>query len=75
MSKFNIPIARTSLSDEEISSVLEPLKSGWLVQGPLVEDFQNKWSKFTGSKNSIAVTSCTSALHLSLASLGFKEGE
>ena len=75
MSKFNIPIARTSLSDEEISSVLGPLKSGWLVQGPLVEDFQNKWSKFTGSKNSIAVTSCTSALHLSLASLGFKEGD
>ncbi len=75
MPKFNIPIARTSLSDEEINAVLEPLKNGWLVQGPLVEEFQNKWSKFTGSTNSVAVTSCTSALHLSLSSLGFKEGD
>ncbi len=75
MSEKTIPIARTNLTQEEIESVLEPLNSGWLVQGPQVETFQNKWSKFTGAKNSIAVTSCTSALHLSLAALGFGPGD
>ena len=30
----SIPIARTSLTAEEITGVLEPLNSGWLVQGP-----------------------------------------
>jgi len=72
---MNIPIAKTYLNEDEINSVLEPLKSGWLVQGPKVKEFENEWSKFTGAKHSIAVTSCTSALHLSLIALGFKPGD
>ena len=72
---MNIPIARTSLTDQEINSVLEPLRSGWLVQGPKVKEFEEKWSAFTDAKHSIAVTSCTTALHLSLAALGFGPGD
>lgn len=71
----NIPIARTSLSEEEILSVLEPLRAGWLVQGPKVKEFEERWCAFTGAKHSVAVTSCTSALHLSLAALGFGAGD
>jgi dTDP-4-amino-4,6-dideoxygalactose transaminase len=67
---MNVPISRTCLSDEEIDSVLGPLRSGWLVQGPKVREFEEKWSAFTGVKHSIAVTSATTALHLSLAALG-----
>ena len=73
--KMNVPIARTSLTDKEINSVLEPLRSGWLVQGPKVREFEEKWSAFTGAKHSIAVTSCTSALHLSLAALVLRPGD
>ena len=72
---MNIPIARTSLTEEEIQSVLGPLRSGWLVQGPKVREFEEKWSAFTGSRHSVAVTSCTTALHLSLAALGFGPGD
>ena len=72
---MNIPIARTSLLENEIQSVIAPLESGWLVQGPKVQEFESKWSEFTGSKNSLAVTSCTTALHLSLAALGFGPGD
>ena len=72
---MNIPIARTNLTEAEINSVLDPLRSGWLVQGPKVREFEEKWSSFTGSKHSIAVTSCTTALHLSLAALGFGSGD
>ncbi len=72
---MKIPIARTSLLKHEQESVLEPLKSGWIVQGPKVHEFEKKWSNFTNSKYSIAVTSCTTGLHLSLAALGFKPGD
>lgn len=72
---MNIPIARTSLTEEEINSVLEPLRSGWLVQGTQVAAFEKAWSEFTGSSHSIAVTSCTSALHLSIAALGLGPGD
>ena len=73
--KMNVPIARTSLTEAEIESVLGPLRSGWLVQGPKVREFEEKWSVFTGAKHSIAVTSCTTGLHLSLAALGFGPGD
>jgi perosamine synthetase len=69
---MNVPIARTSLLESEIQSVMEPLRSGWLVQGPKVREFEDKWSAFTGAKHSIAVTSCTTGLHLSLAALGLQ---
>ena len=73
--KINIPIAKVDLNKHEINSVLGPLKNGWLVQGPKVKEFEKKWSDFTKSKFSIAVTSCTSALQLSLIALGFKPGD
>ena len=73
--KLNVPIARTSLTEAEIESVLGPMRSGWLVQGPKVREFEEKWTAFTGAKHSIAVTSCTTALHLSLAALGLQPGD
>ncbi len=72
---MKVPIARTSLTEAEIESVLEPLRTGWLVQGPKVREFEEKWSAFTGANHSVAVTSCTTALHLSLAALGFSSGD
>ena len=61
--------------EPEIESVLKPLRTGWLVQGPKVREFEQAWSAFTGAEHSIAVTSCTTALHLSLAALGFGPGD
>ena len=72
---MNIPIARTSLTEAEIQSVLEPLQSGWLVQGPKVREFEEKWAAYTNARHAIAVTSCTTALHLSLVALGFGPGD
>lgn len=74
-SKIDVPIARTNLTDIEINSVLEPLRSGWLVQGSQVKSFEKKWSNFTGSRNSLAVTSCTSGLHLSTVALNLSHGD
>jgi len=64
---IKIPISRTELLESDIKSVLEPLNSGWLVQGPKVREFENAFCDFTNSKYAIAVTSCTSALYLSLS--------
>ena len=75
IARLDVPIARTSLSEEEIQSVLAPLRSGWLVQGPKVYEFEQKWSEFTGAKHSIATTSCSTALELALAALGFGPGD
>jgi len=73
--KMNIPIARSSLTEDEIQSVLEPLRNGWLVQGPKVKEFETRWSAFTGAQHSLAVTSCTTGMELALAALGLKPGD
>lgn len=73
--KITVPIARVALSREDINSVLEPLSTGWLVQGPKVKAFEDGWSDFTGASKSIAVTSCTSGLHLALLALGVGPGD
>ncbi len=75
MASISVPIARTSLTEDEIHSVLEPLRSGWLVQGSQVKSFEEKWSAFTAAPHSLAVTSCTSAMHLALVSLGLSPGD
>jgi len=72
---MNIPIARTSLTEDEIQSVLEPLRNGWLVQGPKVKEFETRWSAFTRVQHSLAVTSCTTGMELALAALGLKSGD
>lgn len=72
---MKVPIARTQLTDSDLASVVEPLRSGWLVQGPFVRQFEDMWSEFTGVEHSIAVTSCTSALHMSLIALGVGPGD
>jgi len=73
--KMNIPIARTNLTEDEIQSVLEPLRNGWLVQGPKVKEFEERWSAFTGAQHSLAVTSCTTGMELALAALDLKPGD
>jgi dTDP-4-amino-4,6-dideoxygalactose transaminase len=72
---LKIPISRTIFSQKDFEAIHFPLRSGWVVQGKYVKDFEDKWSAFTGSKHSIAVSNCTTALTLSLTVLGIGQGD
>jgi perosamine synthetase len=72
---MNIPISKTVFTRQDIEIISEPLKSGWVVQGKFVQEFENLWNDFTGSKYSVATTSCTTALHLSLFAIGIGPGD
>ena len=41
---MKVPIAKVNLTKSGINSVLEPLKNGWLVQGPKVKEFEDMLS-------------------------------
>lgn len=60
---------------DEINEVVECLKSGWLGTGPKVKKFEDQFKKYKGTKYTMAVNSCTAALHLSLMSLDLSEGD
>ena len=70
-----IPITKPLFGDEELEAVQRPLESGWVVQGPYVEEFESKFSDFTGAKHSVATSSCTTALHIAVAALGLSPGD
>jgi perosamine synthetase len=61
-----IPVARPYLGAEEEQAVIDVLRSGWVTQGPRVAEFEEKFSQYIGCNYSVAVSSCTTALHLAL---------
>lgn len=72
---MSIPITKPFIGPEELAAVQRPLETGWLVQGPYVKEFEDKFGAFVGAKHSIATTSCTTALHLCVAALGLRPGD
>ena len=54
------------IEQAEIDEVVECLKSGWIGTGPRVNEFENAFRDYIGSKHAIALNSCTAALHLSM---------
>lgn len=73
--KRNIPITKTIFDKDEELAIVEPLRSGWVVQGPNVSKFQDKFANFTNSRFAYATSNCTTALHLGLVAMGVKKGD
>ena len=71
----NIPITRPVFNEKDKQAILEPLKTGWVVQGPKVKEFEQIFADFVKAKYAIATTSCTTALHIALISAGIKTGD
>ncbi|AMW04000.1 DegT/DnrJ/EryC1/StrS family aminotransferase [Gemmatimonas phototrophica] len=71
----HFPITRAIFDDDDLASIQEPLKSGWVVQGPFVAAFERGFGEWTGAPHAMATTSCTTALQLCMAALGVKPGD
>lgn len=68
--------AKPSITDLEIKYVNDAVKNGWGEHCyEYINKFQNNFKDYLGVKYSLATSSCTGALHISLAAIGLKEGD
>jgi perosamine synthetase len=72
---MNVPIARPSFGELEEEAVIKVLRSGWVSQGPRVAEFERQFAEYVGASHAVAVSSCTTALHLALVAAGVKPGD
>ena len=70
-----IPYGRQNISDEDIKSVVDVLKSDYLTQGPELIKFEKAIANYTNSEFGVGVNSATSALHISCMALGLSEND
>ena len=72
---MHIPLCKPFFDSSEVTNIKKVLDSGWVSQGPMVKEFEDKVKDFLGVKYTVAVVNCTSALHLSLLSLSISQGD
>lgn len=70
-----IPYGRQDISEADIQTVVDVLRSDFLTQGPTVPLFEKKINTYCNSKYTVATNSATSALHIACLSLGLGLGD
>ncbi|WP_079078397.1 DegT/DnrJ/EryC1/StrS family aminotransferase [Streptomyces sp. CdTB01] len=75
MSTDRIPVMIPWLGEEEAKAASDAVLSGWVAQGPRVAEFERAFAERVGAEHGIAVSSCTTALHLCLVALGLGPGD
>src|SRR3981189_1402124 len=69
-----IPLARPVLGEEEEARVLDVLRSGRLLLGPRVPEFETAFAGWLGAAHASAVSSGTAGLRLALRAVGVSDG-
>lgn len=70
-----IPYGRQTISEADIDSVVQVLRSDFLTQGPQVPAFEASVADHVGAPHAIAVNSATSALHMACLALDLGPGD
>ena len=71
MIRLTIPLT----DERELQEIAKVLESGYLTQGPKTAEFEQKVAEHIGCRYAFAMSSCTTALHLSLVVLDIQPGD
>lgn len=72
---MKVPVAKPFLDQKEAQAAYDTILTGWVTQGPRVKEFEDAFASYVGSKYAVAVSNCTTALHLSMIVAGISEGD
>lgn len=72
---IRIPITKPTMDEAEAQAAAAVVRSGWVVQGPVVAAFERQLAERLGVAEAVAVSNCTAALHLALTASGIGPGD
>jgi len=72
---MKIRLVKPYVGKEELENLRDVFERAWLGNGPKVAEFEKAWSQYLGCKDSVALNSCTAALHLALWVYKFPVGK
>ena len=72
---FRIPVMIPNLDEREAEAARDAVLSGWVAQGPRVARFEREFARRVGADHGVALSSCTTALHLALVACGIGSGD
>ncbi|MDK0799564.1 DegT/DnrJ/EryC1/StrS family aminotransferase [Clostridium perfringens] len=72
---MKIPFSPPDITELEIESVIEVLKSGWITTGPMTKKFESEIAKYCETSKAVCLNSATAALEMTLRMLGIGEGD
>jgi UDP-4-amino-4-deoxy-L-arabinose-oxoglutarate aminotransferase len=70
-----LPFSRPSINEEDITAVIEVLRSGWLTTGAKTAEFEQMFCDYTGCDCAVALSSATAGMHLTLKALDIGVGD
>ncbi len=70
-----LPYSRQSLDEDDINAVIDVLRSEWITTGPQVDAFEQAFATCTGSREAVALSSGTAALHSAMHAIGIEPGD
>jgi dTDP-4-amino-4,6-dideoxygalactose transaminase len=70
-----IPVMRPLVGEDEATAAADVVRSGWLAQGPKVAEFESAFAASVGAAHGVALSSCTTGLHLMLHVLDLHPGD
>jgi len=68
-------VSEPVLGVDEQAALAAVIESGWVTMGDRVREFEQAFARLHEAEDSIAVSSCTAALHLILHALGIGPGD
>ncbi len=70
-----IPYGRQTISEADVSAVVDVLQSDWLTQGPAVERFEGAMAQYCNAAHAVAACNATASLHLACKALELGAGD
>lgn len=72
---MGIPFGVPYIDDADRAAVAEALTGNWILNGPKVRAFEERFGAYLGGRSCAAVNSCTAGMHAALFAVGVRAGD